>query len=302
MAEKKASGRFSAKDIIGTVCALVGFYIGLICSFQHSYFIGLVFVIAAAFIMKEKNFSNKPKDSLLKKDLIWEKVSLDKVKEISKKIKKCRKEYSASMGLFTYIKISAVVLIAILIIYYNCNLEKYISPGVVFGSVVYILIICYAKLCTGGKDYYYSEKLYYALNQQKDLPVPENWSLEQSVQIAKQVNIPMDLKSFLKPNNYPEGFMGIQVQTGINKGPNGNCAYTYCVILADKKFGLIDRFNNCKRKIKEFMGNTKISDETKPNDTVSVIVIRKDGYSTSKNEAEKIMEISVSATELMLKN
>ena len=37
--------------------------------------------------------------------------------------------------------------------------------------------------------------------------------------------------------------MGIQVQTGINNGPNGQCPYTYCVILADKKFGLIDKFN-----------------------------------------------------------
>lgn len=302
MTEKKASGRFSQKDIIGAVCALVGFFIGLICSFEHSYFIGLVFVIAAAFIMKEKNFSNKPKDSLLKKDLIWEKISLDKVKEISKKIKKCRKEYASSMSLFTYIKICLSVLIFLGVVFFGISLDKYISPSVFFGTVIYIMIICYAKLCTGGRDYYYSEKLYNALNQQKDLPVPENWSSERSVQIAQQVNIPMDLKSLLKPNHCPEGFMGIQVQTGINNGPNGKCAYTYCVVLADKKFGLTDKFNSCREKIKEFAKNTVISDETKPNDTISVMVIRKNGYSTSKNDADKITEISVRVVELMLEN
>ncbi|MBQ0105677.1 MAG: hypothetical protein KBT47_06550 [Armatimonadetes bacterium] len=301
MTEKKESGRFSQKDIIGAVCALVGFSIGLICSFQFSYFIGLCFVIAAAFIMKEANYSNEPKAGLLEKDLVWEKITDDKAEEIFRKINKCRKECSFSMSFISYVKICAGVLFVLAFIFFGCNIDRYISAGMFFGAVIYIMIICYAKLCTGGKDYYYSEKLYYALGQQKNLNVPEGWSSEQSVQIAKQVNIPMDLKAFLKPNDCFGGFMGIQVQTGINNGPNGQCPYTYCVILADKKFGLIDKFNKCREEIKEFAVNTVISDETKPNDTVSVIVVRKDGYSTTEKEAEKLTEISVKSGSLMLR-
>ena len=323
------------KKIIAGVLILAAFWC-VFCS-GWSIWIGyILIVVATGFLWKKTEvIGPKPKDLKVTE---WKTVDKDKIVKAASMFENVKKAKKGKMGCWIIIPIAIVALLiaawavpkdnnstkalstdsAVVVQSDDQEIEKLIPHGwnkkgssseksdsddFAEKSLFFVISICliaYAVFCTGGVEYFKPEKLLRAMEQQNGLSegVGSNWYVENTLEVAKVANVPLNMKTVFKNKTISPSFLGIQVQTQTNKGPNGTCPYTYCVILAKKDYDLIGKYNAVKKDLKSIVGNYVLSDETKNAKDVSVLVLRKNGYETNRGEvgrtvdmAEKVMEL-----------
>ena len=321
------------KRIIAGVLILVAFWC-VFCT-NMTVWVGFVLMVVATGFLWKKTETIGPKAKDLK-PTEWKPADDETIKKAKSKFQDVEKAKKGRMGCWIIIPIALVaIVIAVWAVPKDNNSSKALSTesNVVVQSdeqeiekliphgwnknnkssekdeddfaekalffVVSICLVAYAVFCTGGVDFFKNEKLMRAIKQQEKIKAKGDWYPDRSMEMATVAKIPLDLKTTLKNKNINPDFLGIQVQTNTNKGPNGECPYTYCVILAKTAYDLIGKFNSVKKDINQVKGNCVVSDETKKGQDVSVIVVRKNGYETSPAEVEKTVDIAVKIMELI---
>jgi len=109
----------------------------------------------------------------------------------------------------------------------------------------------------------------------------------------RRASVPTDSRFTITFENMPEGFYGIQAQININMVQGTNYPYFYCVIAAEKGFGLQEHFSKIPY-IREVIV------EYEEDDNAEVIVIRQrttksSGYHTNTADCKRILELSLTA-------
>jgi len=324
------------KKIIAGVLILAAFWCVFFSGW--SIWIGYVLVaVAAGFLWKKTEvIGPKPKDLKVTE---WKTVNKDVIEKAASKFENVKKAKKGKIGCWIIIPIAIVAfLIAVWAVPKDNNTAKALSTDstVVVQSddqevekliphgwnkkgssseksdsddfaekslffVISICLIAYAVFCTGGVEYFKPDKLLLAMEQQQGLNDKEgsDWYTEKTLEVAKVANVPLNMKTVFKNKTINPNFLGIQVQTQTNKGPNGQCPYTYCVILAKKDYDLIGKYNAVKKDLKAIVGNYVLSDETKNSKDVSVLVLRKNGYETNKGEVNKTVDMAEKVMELI---
>lgn len=293
----KNNKSFFRSDLFGCILTLIGIIAGLSVPSDKSFLIGLAFVIGAAFVVWTPAYSNAPKKKDLTKNLVWEKTDEKNIDSMKKKIAKCKKSSKKTVPFMAYLILTIISVFAVYILFEALNIKN--SAKYAFSLVIYLYVIIYAKFCSGKRTYYYNEKLESSISQQLSVIIPENWTKEYSVLMAKNVNVPLEIKTTLKPKEPCEFLYGIQIQTAINNGPDGECPYTYCVIIGKKGLNLKEKFPALKKKLTSMYNTFIISDETKPNDENEITVLRCEGYKTYSKHIQKLTEISLKAWEIL---
>lgn len=101
-------------------------------------------------------------------------------------------------------------------------------------------------------------------------------------------DVPEDIRLMLEPKRKPEGFVGVQFQAAINKGPNGEVPYLYAVFLfkgAGSAYKTISSLSARGYHI-----------EANPSGEYSTVVLRQatsgTGYLTRPSDCERLYEVS----------
>jgi hypothetical protein len=101
-------------------------------------------------------------------------------------------------------------------------------------------------------------------------------------------DIPEDIRLMLEPKRKPEGFVGVQFQAAINKGPNGEVPYLYAVFLF-KGVGSVYRTISS-------LSARGYHIESNPSGEYSTVVLRQatsgTGYLTRPSDCERLYEVS----------
>lgn len=149
-----------------------------------------------------------------------------------------------------------------------------------------------------------------------------------SLQVAKAVegSVPRDVRLMVKVKDSDPNFMGIQVQTTINKVQSRSYPYTYCVLIAKPEFHLIEKARsiidlppsggftvglfglfadtNEKKEAKFPRYQNKVVEPKKEGD-VEIVVVRQgtggQGYTTSPNQAYAVFSAAYDLTRSILK-
>lgn len=257
------------------IIAILGI-LGFLCSAYTNPWAGSIFIIGACIFAWKKSQRIGP-DPTTFKDISWEVVEENKVNIAKEGIKKLN---SLPKG-----KVSNLWLIPVLVI--GLCLFVFICEKGAMALTLYAVVLFYSLMCSGGNDIFVPNRLENSIKQQENIRVKDPWYIERSMEICKSANIPLNMKTTLKKKDFEHDFLGVQVQTNVNKGPKGDCLYSYCVILAKPEFDLIGKYKPIK------INGVVIENATEKNGDVSVLVVRKDGYETNVNELQSLIDLSI---------
>jgi len=249
------------------IITCIFFVIGLISYYIFaSFFIGLIFVIIAMLMLWEKNSSTRPKGFNEEANEKWEKVDRAKFKLAYNKIIEISKKPANGAPGLLFIAVIGIVWLSIS--------TRLIDNSAIMSGIFFVILLLIPVLCTGNINYYAPKDLMYSLEQTSKVSVPEDFDIDYYFEMVN--NIPVNSKLMIKPKKGDPNFLGIQVQTSLNKAQSSTVPYTYCVLLAKPEFDLVNKVANLKDDPngKELFNFFSITDETKSGD-VSVVVIRK---------------------------
>jgi hypothetical protein len=139
------------------------------------------------------------------------------------------------------------------------------------------------------------------------------------LQGKSEKRVPRDCKMMLKPKGMPDGFYGIQVQTSANSVQGTQYPYMYCVLLAQKGTGLVERvkplltpgteefgwFSNANDKKNPDRNKLRYRDavaEAKVQKGVELVVVRQKTFGTGYHtDTDGQIEVLKTALDLMAK-
>lgn len=128
-----------------------------------------------------------------------------------------------------------------------------------------------------------------------DVPRPEGYALTPYLRFDKDEegrDVPEDLRFMLEPRRKPADLVGVQFQSSINKGANGDVPYMYAVVLTKGKGGAAyQAFKTMRARGFEV--------EPGGDDEYGTVVVRQEtdngGYHTTDDDCAALAELMVKA-------
>jgi hypothetical protein len=250
---------------------------------------GLVPGVIAIFVgyvpLHLKPATNKPSDQGLEE---WRPVGMAEVDRLADTLRESKKLRGLTMGstaLMVAISIVALAVAAAASIA-SPNLSLAIADGWLFA--VPAMFFGRVKVYVPA-DLSLKMPCFQAVFSEK---VPSGFVLTPYLRFDKDADgrdVPEDIRFMVEPARKPADFVGVQVQSAINKGPNGNVPYMYSVVLTKGK----------GESFRKLRGLRVRGYEVEPggDDEYGTIVVRQDtsngGYYTKPSDCVRLYEVAL---------
>jgi len=210
--------------------------------FHWGFIPGLIAVVAGYFPLMLKKVTNKPKDQGLEE---WRPVSMAEVDKLSDTLRESKAMRNKGMGSMALtIAISAVSLIAAGV---SASINQNVALAIFDGWLFAVPALFFGRT-KAFVPVELSMKMpcYQAIFSEQ---APEDIIVTPYLRFDKDEqgrDVPEDIRLMVEPRRKPQDFVGVQIQTAINKGPNGPVPYMYAVILTHGKGETWQRFRGLR--------------------------------------------------------
>ena len=192
---------------------------------------GFALIVAGWAPLALKPVTNKPADQGLEE---WRAVSMTEVDRLADRLRQSRESRRRSFGgTFGVIALSALLLVC-------AGAARVVSRSLAFLFADGFLFLVPA---------FYFGRLKVFVPRLLDLKMPcfqaifeaktqDDLVLTPYFRFDKDKDgrdVPEDLRVMVEPRRKPEDFVGVQIQSAVNKGPNGEVPYLYAVFLTEGK-------------------------------------------------------------------
>lgn len=298
---------YSIRMILYLILIAAGFIFQI---FMLKVWPGAAFLIIAALLNLTRGFSNKVKLDSYVADNDWTQVDIEKLREVDEFNSKLAKwdkdalDISNGTGFLTFI-LAAVGVAAI-----SVFLQRLSGSSIIIGIFIVDAIILFLPIWFSGLRKIQKQdvlciktEIVRELEEFFQTIREDGENFKPALMLVRDKSgksVPTDCRFTISFDKMPSGFYGIQAQININMVQNVNYPYFYCVIAAEKSFGL-DRYVNAVPVPKSIIVNYEEDSDA------GVIVIRQrttknSGFNTRINCCKSIFERALKISRIILED
>jgi hypothetical protein len=301
---------FFLKNLSYTTRIRLSFFLALIGFLLQIYFLnlwsGILFIAAASLLMTAKGFDSRARLKSFSMDSKWTEVPLSKLQEIEQLRKKISKWDSSFLDVSNALGCFGLILVLGAGIAFAKGVEFVADDSRLFLIVSADLFVLFLPLWFTGMRFILKQpvlhikiKIVQKMSQVFKSNAKPGESFKPSLMLTRKESktVPTDARFMIDFFDSPDGFYGLQAQININTVQGHKYPYFYCVLAAERGFGLA-RF---QEKV-DF--TDKVICEYQEDKKAEVLVIRqfttkKSGYHTKDPICGQILEISMRAGRLI---
>lgn len=289
--------------------AMLTLLIGASLTLRVSAWIGVPIWIAGLALVIARSTSNVKISNDSKEGPSWIMAAPKELRKIRRKLDQTRAlpnnplNGASGWGMLTLIlAIVALVIFNVLVI--PMELWEPNLWGIISMEVTLVLALFFSTLASAWEPDLVKKKLD-TMEKVRD-QVQDNWQFTRPMvapmllmdYMGEAHPTPTDLKLFIRFEDAPEEFLGIQVQMTFNRGPNGEVPYLYCVLLAKDRFAPMAHYSDTRADASNTI-------ETGSDGDINYLVVRqtasnKGGYETKPSDINRLLDLSMQIAAKML--
>lgn len=284
----------------------ISIILGIIIQLFLNFWPGLVLIIIGTFLSLIHGYDAKI--TLNNNKEKWVQVTIDEFKKIKTKGKELRKwdtdafDITNSLGGCLFFIIAGIVVF----VWFILKME-FEGSNLSFYFIIDSIIIFAPQWFSATRDYLKNDQLIVKiglleeiikyLSSRSDIQVSPMLEIRESKE--GKGNVPTDARLLVRIQNAPDSFLGLQVQVSINSVQGHDYPYLYCVLIAKKGQGFLNRDDIIKGNKKFLKGEAKkVIFENTTSPDAEVLVIRQfttetSGYHTDTKNAKSIVDAAI---------